>query len=76
MEIRHLEPTFKHVLLPAWLGAFRYGGKTYRLCVNGRTGEIQGERPYSVWKILAAALLALIVLGAIAFVMAGANLPA
>lgn len=76
MEIRHLEPTFKHVLLPAWLGAFRYGGKTYRLCVNGRTGEVQGERPYSVWKILAAALLALIVLGAIAYVMAGANLPA
>ena len=51
MEIRHLEPTFKHILLPAWLGAFRYGGKAYRLCVNGRTGLVQGERPYSAWKI-------------------------
>ena len=50
MEIGHLEPTFKHIL-PAWLGAFRYGGKVYRLCVNGRTGLVQGERPYSAWKI-------------------------
>jgi ribosomal protein S27E len=73
MDIRHTDPSFKHVLLPVWLGALRYGGRTYRLSVNGRTGEVQGERPYSVWKILAAALLALIVLGAIAYVLAGAN---
>jgi hypothetical protein len=76
MDIRHTDPSFKHVLLPVWLGALRYGGRTYRLSINGRTGEVQGERPYSVWKILAAALLALIVLGAIAYVLAGANMPA
>ena len=74
MEIRHLEPTFKHVLLPAWLGAFRYGGKVYRLCVNGRTGAVQGERPYSAWKILGASLLALVIGLAIAYVLARSNL--
>ena len=63
MEIRHLEPTFKHILLPAWIGAFRYGGKAYRLCVNGRTGLVQGERPYSIWKIALAVLVAAILLG-------------
>jgi LSD1 subclass zinc finger protein len=72
MDIRHQDPTFKHVLLPVWLGALRHGGRTYRLSVNGRTGEVQGERPYSVWKVLAAVLLALVVLGAIAYVWGGA----
>jgi hypothetical protein len=50
--------TFKHVLLPVWLAAFRYGGKSYRFVVNGRTGAVQGERPYSRAKIALAVLLA------------------
>jgi DNA-directed RNA polymerase subunit RPC12/RpoP len=74
MDIRHHDPTFKHVLLPVWLGALRYGGKSYRLCVNGRTGEVQGERPYSVWKVLAAVVLALVILGLVAYLMAGSGL--
>jgi hypothetical protein len=74
LDIRHADTTFKHVLLPIWLGAFRYGGKTYRLAVNGRTGLVQGERPYSVWKIVGAALLALVIAAAIAYVLASSNL--
>lgn len=45
------EITFKHLLLPVYAGAYRYNRKLYQILVNGRTGEIQGERPYSVWKI-------------------------
>ncbi|MEO0743700.1 MAG: primosomal protein N' (replication factor Y) - superfamily II helicase, partial [Bacteroidota bacterium] len=30
--------TFKHVLLPVWLAAYKYRGETYRFVVNGRTG--------------------------------------
>ena len=45
------EITFKHLLLPVYAGAYRYNGKVFQIVVNGRTGEIQGERPYSVWKI-------------------------
>lgn len=37
--------TFKHILLPVWLAAYKYRGKTYRFVVNGRTGRVQGERP-------------------------------
>ena len=48
--------TFKHILLPIWIAAYRYRGKTYRFIVNGRTGRIRGERPYSPWKIIAAVL--------------------
>ncbi|MDD2600947.1 MAG: hypothetical protein PHO37_17275 [Kiritimatiellae bacterium] len=45
------EITFKHILLPVWISAYRYKGKTYRFLVNANTGQIQGERPYSWIKI-------------------------
>jgi LSD1 subclass zinc finger protein len=43
--------TFKHILLPMWVSAYLYGGKTYRFVVNGQTGDVQGESPKSGWKI-------------------------
>ncbi len=43
--------TFKHLLLPVYVGAYRFNQKIYQIVVNGRTGEIQGDRPYSFWKI-------------------------
>lgn len=43
--------TFKHVLLPIWIAAYRYQGKVYRFLVNGQTGEISGKAPWSFWKI-------------------------
>ena len=54
-ELGHL--SFKHILLPVWLAAYKYRGKTYRFVVNGRTGRVQGERPYSAFKIAFAVLL-------------------
>ena len=56
--------TFKHVLLPVWMAAYKYGGKSYRFLVNGQTGEVQGERPWSVWKITFAVLGVLILVAA------------
>lgn len=52
--------TFKHLLLPVWLLAYRYNGKSYQVAVNATTGEVQGERPYSVGKIAIAVLLGVI----------------
>lgn len=43
--------TFKHILLPIYAGAYRFRGSVYQIVVNGRTGEVQGERPYSLTKI-------------------------
>lgn len=43
--------TFKHLLLPVYAGAYRYNNKVFQIVVNGRTGEVQGERPYSWLKI-------------------------
>jgi LSD1 subclass zinc finger protein len=57
--------TFKHILLPVWMSAYLFKGKTYRFMVNGQTGEVQGESPKSGWKIfflVAGILLLLFVL--------------
>jgi hypothetical protein len=62
--------TFKHVLLPVWLASYRWRNKPYQVVVNGRTGAVSGERPYSGWKIAFAVIVALIVALAIGYVAA------
>lgn len=62
--------TFKHILLPVWLAAYKYRGKTYRFVVNGRTGRVQGERPYSAWKIALAVVLGLIMAAGFGYIAA------
>ncbi|SNX67470.1 hypothetical protein SAMN05878503_101104 [Cereibacter ovatus] len=65
------DETFKHILLPVWTAAYRYNGKSYRFVVNGQTGRVQGERPWSVWKIAFAVVLALLLAAAAAYVAQG-----
>ncbi len=62
--------TFKHILLPVWLAAYKYKGKTYRFVVNGQSGSIQGERPYSTLKITLAVLAGLCIAGVIGYFIA------
>jgi len=57
--------TFKHILLPLWISAYKYNEKTYRFTVNARSGEVQGERPYSAWKIAFLVIAILAVIGTI-----------
>mgnify|MGYP001215645428 CR=1 FL=1 len=59
--------TFKHVLLPVWLAAYKYLDKTYHFVVNGRTGRVQGERPYSAIKITIAVVVGLLIAAAIGY---------
>jgi len=61
--------TFKHLLLPVWISAYRYRGRVFRFLVNSRTGEVQGERPWSAAKIMLLVLTCLIaVAGIVLFV--------
>ncbi|WP_146346835.1 TFIIB-type zinc finger domain-containing protein [Phaeobacter marinintestinus] len=62
--------TFKHILLPVWLAAYKFRGKTYRFVVNGRTGRVQGERPWSAIKITIAVTLGLLVAAGVGYVIA------
>jgi LSD1 subclass zinc finger protein len=65
--------TFKHILLPLWISAYSLRGKSYRFLVNARTGKVAGERPYSIWKITAAVVAALLVIAIILLVMGSHN---
>ena len=65
-DSRYYDISFKHILLPVWLSAYRYRDKVYRFLVNARTGEVQGERPYSWIKITLAVIAGLILIGIIA----------
>lgn len=55
--------TFKHVLLPVWMAAYRFQDRSFRFVVNAQTGKVQGERPWSKWKIALAVIAALIAAG-------------
>ena len=54
--------TFKHLLVPIWLLTYNYGRRAYQVLVNGSTGTIAGEYPYSWWKVLLLIILALVAL--------------
>jgi ribosomal protein S27E len=64
VDTAYQNSTFRHLLLPVWIGAYRFQNKVFQVVVNARTGEVQGERPYSVGKIalLVAAILIVIIL--------------
>lgn len=58
--------TFKHILLPAYISAYNFKGKLYQFMVNARTGEVQGERPWSIIKIVLA-ILGILAIGMAAY---------
>ena len=66
LDVAYSALTYKHLLLPVWLLAYRFHDKTYQVVVNACTGEVQGERPYSKLKIalavIAAAIAALVLI--------------
>lgn len=67
-RVKYSRITFKHILLPVWVSAYRFNGKVFQFLVNARTGEVQGQRPWSAWKITGAILAALAVIGVMIWV--------
>lgn len=67
MNVQYNNITFKHILLPIWISAYRYKNKVYRFMVNGQTGEVQGERPWSWIKISLTIFICLIIIGIIIY---------
>jgi len=66
-DTRHSNISFKHILLPFWIAGFRFRDRTFQFIVNGRTGEVQGDRPWSVVKIGLAVIGGLVLVGALGF---------
>lgn len=69
MAVHYAGITFKHLLLPVWLSAYRFRGRVFRFLVNARTGEVQGERPYSPVKIALAAIGAVLLVGLVILIV-------
>jgi len=65
--------TFKHLLLPIWLLTVVYAGKPFQVFINGITGEVQGQRPWSRVKITIAVVLAVILIAVVAVVWRGSG---
>ncbi len=73
LRTQHSATTFKHVLLPIWSAGFRFRNRSYRFVVNGRTGKVRGERPFSAVKIAFAVLAGAIAAAAVMFFMASSS---
>jgi DNA-directed RNA polymerase subunit RPC12/RpoP len=64
-DTRYFGVTFKHCLLPVWVASYRYQEKLFQILINGRTGKVSGERPWSFWKIFGLVAIILLVIGLI-----------
>lgn len=60
LHTNYSDITFKHIYLPVYVSAYKFKNKLYRFMINARTGEVQGERPWSAIKII---LFVLAILG-------------
>ncbi len=69
LKTNYNDITFKHLLLPVFISAYKFKDKLYQFLVNGRTGEVQGQRPYSWIKITLAAIGVAIIVAAIVFLI-------
>jgi hypothetical protein len=58
--------TFKHILLPLWVGAYQFQGQAYRLMINGQTGKVAGAKPRDTLKL---ALLIMILVFMLALIV-------
>lgn len=64
VETAYSKLAYKSGLLPVWIAAYEYRGRSYRYAVNGATGKAGGNAPWSALKIAlaVAAILALVLL--------------
>ena len=59
------------LLLPIWLLTISYGGKPFQTFINGATGEVHGDYPWSKVKIAAMVIAALVVIAVLVALFAG-----
>ena len=62
VETQYGNVAFKHILLPVWICSYKFANKSWRVVVNGQTGAVKGDRPWSPWKIGLAVVAALTVI--------------
>jgi DNA-directed RNA polymerase subunit RPC12/RpoP len=51
MSLDFTDESYRYVLVPLYLAAYRYEGETYQVMINGQTGTIAGQRPVDWTKV-------------------------
>jgi predicted RNA-binding Zn-ribbon protein involved in translation (DUF1610 family) len=80
MQVDFGDESWRYILLPIYLAAYRFEGETYQVMVNGQTGTIAGQKPVAWWKIWLAVTAALApgtllgLIGALLTFLAGAGI--
>jgi hypothetical protein len=60
------DESWRHVLLPLWVSAYRYGGRTFVVLMDGVSGQVAGQKPVAwnkVWTAIALLLAPGVLLG-------------
>ncbi len=65
VETRYFDVAYKLMLLPVWVAFYLYAGRSFQVLINGRTGKVTGQRPYSALKIFFAVAAVVLVVAAI-----------
>lgn len=58
--------TYKHVLLPLWVGTYHYKGEEFHVLVNGQTGTVGGSKPKDTVKVIGVWAIGLVLLALLA----------
>ena len=45
------DETWRYILLPVYVAAYKFEDKVYQVMVNGQTGVVAGQKPVAWWKI-------------------------
>ncbi|GIH02151.1 hypothetical protein Rhe02_02180 [Rhizocola hellebori] len=67
VDTQYTDVTYKLMLLPVWIVCYLHAGKSWQVYVNGSSGSVTGQRPYSTAKIAAAITVGLALIGLLVF---------
>lgn len=67
VDTQYSQVGYKLMLMPLWASAFIYNKKTFQFIINGQTGQVKGDRPYSWVKIVSLILVIVSVIGVVIY---------
>lgn len=74
MDTQYTNTTYKNVLLPIWTAKFEWNNKVYNYAINGQTGKVTGERPYSWLKITLLIISVMVLIGGVLYLEENPNI--
>lgn len=76
MKLDFSDESWRYLLLPVYLAAYQFNGKTYHAIVNGQTGDISGQRPVDwkkIWLVIAMTFAPGMLMSLIGFLLASSS---